>query len=246
MRALLHGAWRTVLPVPGDPHGPLPPLLLGLTLLSGMVDAASYLILGHVFVANMTGNVVFLGFALAGAPGFSVTSQLVALAAFAVGAFLGGRLLGPLGHRGRVLVRAGLAETVLLAAAALVLVVDPVAEAGSSDSSRYLTIAVLAVAMGIQNALVQVIAVPGLTTTVLTRTITAVFTDSGRTGRFQEQGGRQLLSVLTLAGGAVTGAALVLHSDQPTAVAVPAGLAAVVTLGAARSTRAGGEWATPR
>ncbi|MCC9306487.1 DUF1275 domain-containing protein [Kitasatospora sp. RB6PN24] len=243
---MLHGAWRTVLPAPGDPHGPLPPLLLGLTVLSGMIDAASYLILGHVFVANMTGNVVFLGFALAGAPGFSVSTQLVALAAFAVGAFLGGRLLGPLPHRGRVVLRAGLVETVLLAAAALVLAVDPVVEPGSTGSSRYLTTAVLAIAMGIQNALVQVIAVPGLTTTVLTRTITAVFTDSGRTGRLREQGGRQLLSVLTLAGGATAGAALVLHSDQAGAVAVPAALAALVTLGAAGSTRSDGEWATPR
>jgi Protein of unknown function (DUF1275) len=39
-------------------HGPLPPLLLSLTFVTGLVDAFSYLVLGHVFVANMTGNVV--------------------------------------------------------------------------------------------------------------------------------------------------------------------------------------------
>jgi uncharacterized membrane protein YoaK (UPF0700 family) len=50
----------------------LPPLLILLTVVTGLVDAASYLSLGHVFVANMTGNVVFLGFALAGASGFSI------------------------------------------------------------------------------------------------------------------------------------------------------------------------------
>lgn len=49
-------------------HGPLPPLLLAMTLVTGLVDAFSYLLLGHVFVANMTGNVVILGFALVGAP----------------------------------------------------------------------------------------------------------------------------------------------------------------------------------
>ena len=49
---------------------------------TGLVDAASYLKLGHVFVANMTGNVVFLGFALAGASGLSATSSLLALASF--------------------------------------------------------------------------------------------------------------------------------------------------------------------
>ena len=48
-------------------HGPLPVLLIVLTVVTGLVDAVSYLNLGHVFVANVTGNVVFLGFAAAGA-----------------------------------------------------------------------------------------------------------------------------------------------------------------------------------
>ncbi len=230
------------MPAPGDRHGPLPPLLLALTVLSGVIDAVSYLMLGHVFVANMTGNVVFLGFALAGAPGFSVTASLVALVAFAAGAFLGGRLLGQVGHRGRAVLRAGVAETALIAAAALVVAVDPVSAAGSSNSPRYLSAAVLAVAMGIQNAMVAVVAVPDLTTTVLTRTITGVFADTGRSGRLEEKAGRQLLSVLTLAGGAVAGAVLVLHNDQSTALAVPAALAAVVTLAAVRPARSGEPW----
>jgi Predicted membrane protein len=59
--------------------GPLPPLLLVLTFVTGLVDAASYLKLGHVFVANMTGNVVFLGFALAGAAGLSLWASLAAM-----------------------------------------------------------------------------------------------------------------------------------------------------------------------
>ena len=63
-------AWHTLVPPAGDRHGPLP-LLLVLTVVTGLVDAFSYLVLGHVFVANMTGNVVFLAFALAGAKGFS-------------------------------------------------------------------------------------------------------------------------------------------------------------------------------
>ena len=40
---------------------------LELTVVKGLVDAVSHLALGHVFVANMTGNVVFLAFAVAGA-----------------------------------------------------------------------------------------------------------------------------------------------------------------------------------
>lgn len=62
-------------------------ILLGLTFVTGLVDAFSFLLLGRVFVANMTGNVVFLAFALAGAADFEAWPSLVALAAFAIGAF---------------------------------------------------------------------------------------------------------------------------------------------------------------
>src|SRR5579884_4019903 len=83
--------WRGLL-FADDRHGPLPVLLLGLTVVTGLVDAVSILSLGRVFVANMTGNVVFVGFAIAGAPGFSLAASLSALAGFLVGAGLGGRL----------------------------------------------------------------------------------------------------------------------------------------------------------
>src|ERR1700745_721341 len=73
-----------------DPiHGPLPALLLVLTVLTGVVDAVSILSLGRVFVANMTGNVVFVGFALAGASGFSLSASLSALAGVLAGAAAG-------------------------------------------------------------------------------------------------------------------------------------------------------------
>ena len=63
----------TLRPRRDSSDGLLPPLLLALTLVTGLVDATSYLKLGHVFVANMTGNVVFLGFGIAGAGGISVS-----------------------------------------------------------------------------------------------------------------------------------------------------------------------------
>lgn len=61
---------ETLAPSRSGRFGPLPPLLIAMTVVTGLVDAFSYLVLGHVFVANMTGNVVFLGFAVAGAHGF--------------------------------------------------------------------------------------------------------------------------------------------------------------------------------
>src|SRR6201992_1646836 len=90
MAALARDIRDTFGPDPARRHGPLPPPLICLTPGTGLVDSFSYLLLGHVFVANMTGNVVFLGFALAGAPGFSIGASLTALAAFAAGALIGG------------------------------------------------------------------------------------------------------------------------------------------------------------
>lgn len=121
VRPVVRDARATVLPDPADRHGPLPPVMLALTVVTGLVDAFSYLTLGHVFVANMTGNVVFSGFAIAGAAGFSLAASLAALAAFGAGALLGGRIAHRCrAHRGRVLHVALVLETVLVLAAYVV------------------------------------------------------------------------------------------------------------------------------
>ena len=87
-------------------NDPLPPLLIALTLTTGIVDAVSYLGLGRVFTANMTGNVVLLGFAIAGAQGLSVSASLIALATFLAGAALGGRIAKAMKDRPSALVGA--------------------------------------------------------------------------------------------------------------------------------------------
>src|SRR5213082_913759 len=114
---------QTLVPRGEVKHGPLPPLLVAMTLVTGLVDAFSYLALGHVFVANMTGNVVFLAFALAGAKGFSLPASILALAAFSLGAFAGGRLITELGgHRGHLLTVASAVEAILVAGAMILAV----------------------------------------------------------------------------------------------------------------------------
>ena len=79
-------------PPVADPKDPLPLVLIILSAVTGLVDAVSVLGMGQVFVANMTGNTVFLGFAVGGAPGFEVPRYVAALLAFLTGALAGGRI----------------------------------------------------------------------------------------------------------------------------------------------------------
>ncbi|ONH23651.1 hypothetical protein BL253_32290 [Pseudofrankia asymbiotica] len=63
--------------------------LLSMTFVSGLVDAVVFLAVGHLFVAMVTGNIMFLGFTLAGAPGHSTAQLATAVAGFFVGAVVG-------------------------------------------------------------------------------------------------------------------------------------------------------------
>ena len=127
-----------------------------------------------MFVANMTGNVVFSAFALVGAPGFSLSASLAALAGFLVGAWLGGSLTSLLGHDRGLLLRAGMAAELVLVAGALALMVT----AGlHGAAARDGIAALLALGMGIQNAMARRLAVPDLTTIVLTMTLTGIAAD---------------------------------------------------------------------
>ena len=216
----------TVSPGRGAEHGLLPPLLLTLTFVTGLVDAFSYLVLGHVFVANMTGNVVFLGFALAGAPGFSIDASLVALAAFWCGALAGGRMGSGLSNqRTRLLAASATAEAVLLAVA---VVIEVLAPAVLTSAFRYALIVTLAPAMGLQNATARKLAVPDLTTTVLTLTITGTAADSSLAGGRGSAAGRRLVAVVAMLLGALVGAALVVSGQHVVPLAL--GLAALIVI----------------
>jgi uncharacterized membrane protein YoaK (UPF0700 family) len=194
--------------VSGPAHGPLPALLLVMTAATGLVDAVSVLGLGRVFVANMTGNIVFLGFAVAGAPGFALAASLAALGGFLVGALAGGALATSRAHRrGHLLRDAALIETVLL----LVSVGLLVGVSGTPSSGLASAVAALAaIALGLQNSAVRRLAVPDLTTTVLTMTLTGIAADVRTSGRAVVT--RRVLSVAMMFGGALIGAVLVLNA----------------------------------
>ena len=209
MNAFLADVRDTIAPARDSKDGLLPPLLVGLTAVTGLVDAFSYLVLGHVFVANMTGNVVFLAFALAGTGGFSALASFVAIACFAAGALAAGRLDRKLASsRERLLGVTAAIQAVLLAAAVIIaaLTAQPV-----PAGLRYALIVVLAAAMGAQNATARKLAVPDLTTTVLTLTITGIAADGPLASAKGAKAARRLISVAAMLLGALVGALLVMH-----------------------------------
>ncbi|MFE9763961.1 YoaK family protein [Streptomyces sp. NPDC005808] len=242
MSVPLRDAWTTVIPDMKDRHGPLPPLMLTLTVVTGLVDAFSYLLLGHVFVANMTGNVVFLGFAVVGAAGFSLLAPLVALAAFTVGALFGGRVAHRARHRARVLHRALLLETLLVVVA---YVIAQTVDAPYTGVVRYGLIALLGLGLGIQNATSRALAVPDLTTTVLTLTITGIASDSRAAGGGGGRAGRRILSAAAMLVGALVGAVAALHGAPALPLLIAALLLVAVNVAAFRLTRSDGAWTVP-
>jgi uncharacterized membrane protein YoaK (UPF0700 family) len=203
-------------------HGPLPAILLILTVVTGVVDAVSILALGRVFVANMTGNVVFIAFALVGAPGFSLAASVAALAGFLVGATMAGRILVRLGDQRPSLIRIALATDLVLIGSGLIIAITSGQALG--PAARDIVAAVLAVALGSQNAIVRRLKVPDLTTSVLTMTLTGIAADIKTQPR--QVVIRRALAVLTMFGGAAAGAALVLHTRPAVALAAAVALVA--------------------
>jgi uncharacterized membrane protein YoaK (UPF0700 family) len=238
--SVLSDALATVRPPAGDRHGPLKPMLVALTFVTGVVDAASYLKLGHVFVANMTGNVVFLGFALAGAGGLSVATSLIAVASFLAGALAGGRLGARTpDHRGRLLRGASAAQGALMVIA---LIVALSASEPMHSGMRYALLVPLAAAMGIQNAAAQRLAVPELTTTVLTRTLTGLASEAAVAGGPGSQFGPRAVAVAAMLLGALTGGLLVLGASVAAAVAVACAIVLAVAVSVHLLSRSGAAW----
>ncbi|MCT7658941.1 YoaK family protein [Mycobacterium deserti] len=180
--------------------------LLLLTFATGLVDAVSVLELGHVFVANMTGNIVFLGFWLAPHSTVDVTAALVAFVCFVIGAVFGGRLARHLDSD----VRRWLGIT-LGAEVVLLLALSILAATGVFDyvnNTKLFLIAGLAVTFGVQNATARQFGIQELSTTVLTTTISSIGFDSRLAGGTGERGRLRYSVVLLLCGGAGVGAAM--------------------------------------
>lgn len=199
--------------------------LLLLTFATGLVDAISVLVLGHVFVANMTGNVIFLGFWFVPHANIDLASAVVAFIGFILGAIAGGRFARHLGHE----VRRWL--TVALGAEVVVLVTLAVlAGAGVlhyQGGGRMALILALAMVFGAQNVAARKFGIQDLSTTVLTATIVGIGADSRLAGGTGAGEKLRYAVVLTMCGGAVVGATLSRYVVAPVI-----GLAALVVMAA--------------
>lgn len=205
-------------------HRPLRVVLLGLTFVTGIVDAVTYLQIGHVFAATQTGNILLLGFALVYPNQISVIDSLISILAFLVGAVLGGRIvrvLEPTPHPWIITVLG--MEGILLAVATAGALLRPTV-------SNDLIVACLALAMGMRNATVRRVGIPDMTTTVLTLTLTGLAADTQLPGGTPDAVGRRLGSISAMLLGAIAGA-LLLRVGPAAALGGAACLLLVLTLG---------------
>jgi uncharacterized membrane protein YoaK (UPF0700 family) len=199
--------------------------LLALTAVTGLVDAVSYLRLGHVFVANMTGNVVFLGFSAYPHSALSAIASMIAIGGFVLGALAGGRAAARLADRPPRWLGATFGTQALTLGAVAGLTGTGVLP--FAGDGRYVTIAALAAALGLQNSTVRRLGVPDLTTTVLTLTLTGLAADSAVAGGAGGKPHRRIASIATMLAGAAAGAAL-LRVSATAVIAIAAVLVTVV------------------
>jgi uncharacterized membrane protein YoaK (UPF0700 family) len=206
--------------------------LLLLTFSTGIVDAISVLVLGHVFVANMTGNVIFLGFWFAPHTVVDMTAAVVAFVSFVTGAILGGRLARHLDSDVRrwLTVALGIEVAVLVTLSIL----SGTGVLDYHDNTKLILIAGLAVTFGIQAATARQFGIQELSTTVLTTTIVGIGFDSRLAGGTGHRERLRYSVVLTMCAGALVGATLTRWFVAPVIA-----IAAVVVAAAAAMFRFG-------
>ncbi|MFC9294653.1 YoaK family protein [Streptomyces sp. NPDC057011] len=188
--------------------------MIVLTLVTGLIEAVSLLALGPVFTAMQTGNVLFLAFGLARQGNLPALSAALSLAAFAAGAVFGARLESAAEARGWRWVGLGLyvEAALILTGAATGWGVTP--RFGNPGGPHLVVTGLLAAAMGIRTVTSMRINVPGVPTTLVTRSMTALIGSSalGRDSAFGYGTGaweRRAMAVLAMFVGGLTGALLI-------------------------------------
>src|SRR6266849_8628009 len=191
----------------------IPYALLGMTAVTGLVDAVSFLSLGRVFTANVTGNIVLLAFATAHVSGLSIARSLTALLAFLVAAVLGGRVMARASSDSQIrfAAQAFVLEGVFLFATSFC-GIGYRSDLLENSFQPFALIALTALAMGTRNAAVRKLASPDLTTAVRTLTITGSGADSSLANGNDPRLARRVESVIAMFLGAALGALAIRYS----------------------------------
>jgi uncharacterized membrane protein YoaK (UPF0700 family) len=223
---------------------------MGLAICSGAVDAISYLALGKVFSAFMTGNIVFLGLGLARAGGPNVLHVCVALVAFTSGVAVAAKVVKP--SRGTALWprRVSIALSISAVALAGFLCGWIVTSGRPSPAVGHVLIGVSAFAMGAQTGAVLSLAVPGVLTTAATATLADLASDLAGWAQAPNRRG-QLAGVLAgLLVGAAAAALLLAHARICAPLIPLIGTLLVITVASRtlspRTERAGASPSTPK
>jgi uncharacterized membrane protein YoaK (UPF0700 family) len=145
----------------------------------------------------MTGNVVILAFATARIPGLSIALSLTSFLSFLVGAIVGGRIMARAGADSQIrfAAHAFLLEVVFLLAASF-WAVGYRGDLLENSFQPFVLIVLTALAMGTRNAAVRKLAIPDLTTTVLTLTITGIAADFSFANGINPKLAKRVASVL--------------------------------------------------
>jgi len=187
-------------------------LLDGLTFSSGAIDSISFLGLGKVFTAFMTGNVAFLGMGIAGNPAPRVVSVLASMVAFALGIYLATRISGE--QKSGVIWSPRTTFTLGVSLLAhLCFTAIWFANSGRPGASAFpILLAVWALAMGLQSGAVRKLHVEGIFTTAATGTLMVLAADlvNWRLTRDERRRARGVLISLCI--GATAGAYLLFHA----------------------------------
>src|SRR5258705_1954039 len=177
--------------------------LLLLTFATGIVDAVSVLTLGHVFVANMTGNIIFLGFWFVPHSGIDLTAAVVAFVSFVAGTVLGGRLARHIDREVRLWLTTALGVEVVVLVVLSILAGTGVLN--YHDNTKLILIAGLAMTFGSQNSTARQFGIQELSTTVLTSTIVGIGFDSRLAGGTGQREKLRYSVVATMFAGAAAG-----------------------------------------
>jgi uncharacterized membrane protein YoaK (UPF0700 family) len=180
---------------------------------TGVIDADSYLGLDHVFTGNMTGNVLFIGFAIAGVAGIPFFNNLLALLGFVAGSIIGGRIVGHGHGHGKGFPRVS-AILLLIGGILAIALATTWTVLGQLDQPILLVVTfLLASVMGSQVSAVKPIGNSDVTTIVVTNTLANLARDSRLAGGRHKNWAPRLLAVVAMGAGGAIGALLIHFTD---------------------------------